>query len=136
MLTGRGARQKALERLWQCAGLLRAGYFESAVGQEFNLASGQETRTGDLAAMVNKATGNKAGIRYAFRRKWDTKSRLLASVDRAGELIGYQPKTSFEEGLQSTVRWFRDHWEQIEAAARFGPGVSAAVREVAAVDHA
>jgi UDP-glucose 4-epimerase len=110
-------------------GLLRAGVMESAVGQEFNLASGEETRIGDLAEMINKATGNKAGVVMASQRKWDTKSRLLASVDRARELIGYNPATPFEEGLKNTIKWFEDSWPLIEASARFGPGVSSAVRE-------
>jgi UDP-glucose 4-epimerase len=112
-------------------GLLRAGSMEQAIGQEFNLASGAETRIVDLANMINQATDNPAGIRWAERRKWDTKSRLLASVDRARELIGYNPSTPFEEGLQHTIRWFHDNWDCIEASARFGPGVSSAVREVA-----
>jgi nucleoside-diphosphate-sugar epimerase len=111
-------------------GLLRAGAMESAIGEEFNLASGVETRIIDLAHMINAATGNQAGITFTQRRKWDTKSRLLASVDRARELIGYNPETLFEQGLKNTIEWFRLHWDQIEAAARFGPGVSAAVREV------
>ena len=110
-------------------GLLRAGVMESAVGQEFNLASGKETRIIDLAHMINEATGNTAGIRFVQRRRWDTKDRLLASIDRARELIGYEPNTPFEAGLEHTVQWFRDNWDRIEAAARFGPGVSAAVRE-------
>jgi nucleoside-diphosphate-sugar epimerase len=113
-------------------GLLRAGVMESAIGQEFNLASGAETQIVDLANMINTAVGNKAGIRFAQRRKWDTKSRLLASVERARNLIGYQPNTTFEVGLENTVRWFRDNWDKIEKAARFGPGVSAAVREMPA----
>jgi len=111
-------------------GLLRAGAIEAAIGQEFNLASGRETRIVDLAHMINQATGNQAGIRFAARRKWDTKSRLLASVDRARELIGYEPNTPFERGLEKTVQWFRDNWERIESSARFGPGVSSAVREM------
>jgi nucleoside-diphosphate-sugar epimerase len=111
-------------------GLLRAGVMESAVGQEFNLASGKETRIIDLANMINEATGNTAGIRFAQRRKWDTKSRLLASIDRARQLIGYEPRTSFEEGLKHTIEWFRKNWDRIEVAARFGPGVSSAVREM------
>ena len=114
-------------------GLLRAGIMENAVGQEFNLASGRETPIVDLANMINDATGNTAGIRFAARRKWDTKSRLLASIDRARELIGYEPQTSFDEGLQRTVQWFRDNWDKIEASARFGPGVSSAVREMTVV---
>lgn len=111
-------------------GLLRAGYFEAAVGQEFNLASGQETRIIDLANMINAQVGNGAGVIYAERRKWDTKSRLLASVDRAQKLIGYEPSTPFETGLQKAIAWFRENWESIEVAARFGPGMSSAVREV------
>lgn len=109
-------------------GLLRAGYFEAAVGQEFNLASGVETRIIDLAEMINAQVGNKAGVKFAPRRKWDTKSRLLASVDRARSLIGYEPRTPFDQGLSYAVAWFRAHWEAIEAAAPFGPGMSAAVR--------
>jgi nucleoside-diphosphate-sugar epimerase len=111
-------------------GLLRAGMFESAIGEEFNLASGKETRIIDLAKMINDATDNPGGIRYTERRKWDTKDRLLASIDRAGELIGYEPNTPFEVGLDQTVAWFRDHWDEIEASARFGPGTSSAVRDM------
>ncbi len=109
-------------------GLLRAGYFETAVGQEFNLASGRETRIIDLAAMINTQVGNKAGISFTERRKWDTKPRLLASVAKAGELVGYQPNTLFEVGLKNTIAWFKENWEGIQAAARFGPGMSSAVR--------
>ncbi len=111
-------------------GLLRAGYYEAAVGQEFNLASGKETRIVDLAQMINAQVGNKAGITFTERRKWDTKPRLLASVDRAQNLIGYQPKTPFEEGLKITLAWFRENWDRIQMAARFGPGISSAVREI------
>jgi len=109
-------------------GLLRAGYFESAIGQEFNLASGAETRIGDLAQMINAQVGNQAGITFTERRKWDTKPRLLASVERAKSLIGYQPHTPFETGLQHTIAWFKNNWDLISADARFGPGMSSAVR--------
>ena len=101
---------------------------ESAIGEEFNLASARETRIVDLARMINEATGNRAGLRLTERRRWDTKSRLLASIDKARDLIGYQPNTSFEVGLSKTIEWFRSHWHLVDKAARFGPGVSAAVR--------
>ncbi len=112
-------------------GLLRAGYFEKAMGQSFNLAGGREIKIIDLANMVNEATGNKAGVRLVSPRKWDTKKRLLASIELAGELIGYKPTMPFEKGLEKTIQWFRDNWDKIEASAEFGPGASAAVREMA-----
>jgi len=114
-------------------GLLRAGYFEGAVGQSFNLASGREIKILDLANMVNELTGNKAGIRFVSQRKWDTKKRLLASIELANKLIGYEPKMPFEEGLKRTIQWFRDNWDKIEASAEFWPGASSAVREMVVV---
>jgi len=110
-------------------GLLRAGYFEKAIGQEFNLASARETRIVDLAKMINERTGNKAGIKFSQKRKWDTKSRLLASVDKASSLIGYEPKTDFKAGLDNAIEWFKANWDHIEASASFGPGLSSAVRD-------
>ena len=113
-------------------GLLRAGGMESAVGQEFNLASGKEIRIIELAEMINNLLDNKAGIRFTERRKWDTKMRLLASVEKASSLLGYEPRTPFKVGLQQTVEWFREHRERIDASAHFGPGVSSAVRDMVA----
>jgi len=111
-------------------GLLRAGYYEKAVGQEFNLASGKETKIIYLAKMINEAVSNKAGVKFVSRRKWDTKDRLLASIEKANKLVGYKPRTEFQQGLKNTIKWFEENWEKIEKSAKFGPGISSAVREV------
>jgi len=110
-------------------GLLRAGFYEEAVGREFNLASGTETRIIDLANMINEAIGNKADIKFSKRRKWDTKSRLLASIELARDLVRYEPKMDFTGGLIKTIEWFKIHWDHIEKSASFEPGISSAVRE-------
>lgn len=111
-------------------GLLRGGCFGEAVGEEFNLGSGKETKIKNLAKWVNKLTGNEAGIKFTKRRKWDTKDRLLASIEKAERLIDYEPETGFKQGLKKTVSWFKKNWKKIEASAEFEPGVSSAVREV------
>lgn len=130
-LTGTGEETRDFTYVEDIAdGLLRAGYFQQAIGQEMNLASGAETRIVDLANWINELTGNKSGIQFLQRRKWDTKSRLLASIDRAKSLLGYEPRTSFREGLRNTVEWFRQHWSLIIESASFEPGMSSAVRKV------
>jgi nucleoside-diphosphate-sugar epimerase len=111
-------------------GLLQAGYDEKAIGENFNLASGTEIRIRDLAELVNVETGNKAPIQFLERRKWDTKPRLLASIEKARSLIGYQPLVNFKEGFQTTIEWFRGNWDKIEASADFPPGMSSAVRGI------
>lgn len=110
-------------------GLLRAGFYESAIGEAMNLASGREIRIIDLANLINKLTGNNAKVKFVERRKWDTKKRLLASIEKAKRLIGYEPKMDFEEGIRRTIQWFKDNFANIEKSADFGPGISSAVRE-------
>lgn len=110
--------------------LLRAGYYEQAIGKEMNIASGREINIMRLAERINELTGNKAGILKTESRIWDTKKRLLACVDRAKELLGYEPNTEFEEGLNFTIEWFRDNWENVRRDAEFPPGMSSAARGV------
>ncbi len=110
-------------------GILRAGYYDEAVGEAMNLASGKEIRIIDLANMINRMTENKAGLTFVQKRKWDTKSRLLASIEKAKKMIGYEPQMDFEEGIRKTVKWFEEKWELIEQSASFGPGISSAVRD-------
>lgn len=111
-------------------GLLRCGFMPQAVGEEFNLASSAETRIIDLATWINDITKNPGGIQFFERRKWDTKARLLASVEKAGKTIGYKPSMPFRKGLENTIQWFRDNWVQIHGSASFGPGASAALTKL------
>lgn len=109
-------------------GVLRAGVVPDAAGGEFNLASGREVRVGDLAGTINRLTGNAAGTVMVGKRKWDNKSRILASLERSRGVLGYDPVMDFERGLQTTIDWFRDNWEAIDRSASF-LGTSSAIRE-------
>ena len=100
-------------------GLLRCGVLPGIAGQAINLASGVETRVLDLAEQVNALTGNRAGLRHTQRRRWDTHSRRRAAIDKARQLLGYQPRTDFATGLRHTLPWFHNHHKEIEQAARF-----------------
>jgi nucleoside-diphosphate-sugar epimerase len=109
-------------------GLLQAASVEEAIGEDINLASGRETKIIDLAKLINKITRNPKGIKFVAKRKWDTKNRLCASIKKAKKLLGYEPKTTFEQGLRNTIRWFKQNWDKIKDDARFPPGMSSAVR--------
>lgn len=108
--------------------LLRAGHKQEAIGEEMNIAAGREIEIIEMAELVNKITGNSAGLIFTDRRKWDTKSRLLASIDKARRILGYEPRTQFEDGLATTKEWFVSNWAAIERDAEFPPGMSSAVK--------
>ena len=82
-----------------------------------------------MIAMVNKATGSKKPITKFPTRKWDTKKRLLASIELAGKLIDYKPIISFENGLNENFKWFSNNWDKVQLSADFPVGMSSAVRK-------
>jgi UDP-glucose 4-epimerase len=69
--------------------------------------------------LVNRLTGNKAGIVFKGRRDWDVKTRLLSCITKAEKILGYTPKMKFEDGLKETHHWFVENWENIEKSAEF-----------------
>jgi len=92
---------------------------KEAVGGPFNIAGGREIKIKYLAELVNKLTGNPAGITYKPRRDWDRSVRRLASIEKAKKVLGWQPKTPFEEGLKKTIEWFKQNWENIKTSAKW-----------------
>ena len=110
-------------------GLVKAAFYDDAIGQAFNLASGKETKIKDMISMVNEATQNSTKITQFPARKWDTKKRLLASIELAAKLIDYKPTTMFEDGLKANMEWFERNWDKIMIAADFPIGMSSAVRK-------
>jgi len=109
-------------------GLVKGAFNPSAIGENFNLASSSEISILNMVQTVNRLTGSTSEIDFKPTRKWDTKMRLLASVEKAGNLIGYKPVMDFETGLITTIEWFRDNWAMITKMADFKPGMSSAVR--------
>ena len=128
-ITGDGSETRDFTYVFDLVqGLIKAGYYKEAVGANFNLASGKEISILEMANLVNKTTNNNAPIKYKPKRKWDTKSRLLASIEKANKLIDYKPIGNFTEGFMKNIEWFEDNWSIIEELADFPPGMSSAVR--------
>ena len=100
-------------------GLLSMGIEEEAIGEAINLGSGKDHRVIDMANKVNELTGNPEGIAYVARRNWDAKTKLLSSIDKAKDILGYKPTVSFDDGLERVYNWFVDNWEDIERDAEF-----------------
>ena len=77
-----------------CNGLLAMAIEEEAIGEAINLGSGQDHRVIDMANRVNELSGNEAGIEFKERRNWDAKTKLLSSIEKAKDILGYKPTVS------------------------------------------
>lgn len=74
--------------------------------EPINLGNPQEMSILELAHMVNEMTGNKAGVAYEPLPQDDPRVRQ-PDITRAKELLGWEPKIELEEGLRTTIAWFK-----------------------------
>jgi len=85
---------------------LLAADAKAASGQVVNIASGRRTSLNQLWEEICDLAGVMLEARYAAPRTGDVRDSL-ASVERAGELLGYEPSVDLREGLRQTIESFR-----------------------------
>ena len=84
----------------------------AAIGQELNIATGEEHSIGDLANELIAQINPSAKIVCEEERLRPEKSevnRLLGDSTKMRNLTGWKPEYSFEQGLAETINWIRDN---------------------------
>jgi len=71
----------------------------------FNLGESETIQLKDLIAAIEKILGKKAKINRLPEQPGDM-PLTSADISKARKLLGYDPKTKFEEGLPKFVDWF------------------------------
>jgi UDP-glucuronate 4-epimerase len=71
----------------------------------FNLGSDQPLKLSELITRIEELTGRKAQIEY---RPWHPADMMAtwADISKARRVLGWEPKTTFREGLEKLVAWY------------------------------
>jgi len=80
-----------------------------------NLGASFEITIKDLVELIVKLTGFEGEIRWDASKP-DGQPRRKLDTARAKDLLGWQSRVSFEDGLKRTIEWFRAHHESRPAA--------------------
>jgi nucleoside-diphosphate-sugar epimerase len=86
--------------------LAAAAPAEKVAGQVMNVATGARVTLNETFQILRELTGYRGQPAYAPPRAGDIRDSL-ADIRRAQELLGYQPRVDFREGLRRTVDWYR-----------------------------
>jgi UDP-glucose 4-epimerase len=78
---------------------------DSTAGCVCNIASGQRISIRRLAETIGRLVGTEIPPRFEAPRPGDVRDSQ-AAVDRAREVLGWQPRVSLDEGLRRTIEWF------------------------------
>lgn len=79
----------------------------STRGKVLNVASGEEISINSLVNLIAKCLDCAKPIVYEKSRPGDVR-RLIGDIALAGNLIDFEPKIDFAQGLKSTVEWFKN----------------------------
>jgi dTDP-glucose 4,6-dehydratase len=87
-------------------------------GEVYNIGGGTELTNKELTGLLLQAAGTDWDMvdRVADRKGHDLRYSL--DITKISEELGYSPQVSFEEGLASTIAWYRDNrawWEPLKA---------------------
>ena len=85
-------------------------------GDVYNLASGRETSVADLAELVNRLAGKRSAIELTPARPWDRAGRRVGSTRKSRSALGFEARTSLDEGLARTITWTQTNMKLIERA--------------------
>jgi nucleoside-diphosphate-sugar epimerase len=77
-------------------------------GQSINICAGQGVTVNEILNQINAYLGKNIKANYEPRRPGDVR-HTKGSGEKAKELIGYETKVSFEEGLKKTIEWFKQN---------------------------
>jgi len=85
---------------------LRAAVSQEAVGQTFNIGSGTESSVLKIVEQIRELMGSRVPIRAGVLETRSQEAwRLCCDAAKAGRVLGWFPRVSFEEGLSRTIRW-------------------------------
>lgn len=71
-----------------------------------NLGNSSPVSLKEMIDIIGQAVGVEPKIKQFPMQPGDV-DRTFADVSKAKELIGYEPKTSFKEGIENFVKWYK-----------------------------
>jgi dTDP-glucose 4,6-dehydratase len=91
---------------------------DGLAGEVVNVATGVDISVSEIARLVLDVLGKPDDLVCNVPERLGQVDRHIGSTDKARRLLGWSAKTSFEDGLERTVAWYRDNeawWRAILA---------------------
>jgi UDP-glucuronate 4-epimerase len=86
-------------------GILAALEYKDSEYEIINLGNHYSIPLIELIQAIEKAVGKKAVLQYGPEQPGDV-PKTYADISKAKQLLGYDPKTSLENGLRAFVDWY------------------------------
>jgi dTDP-glucose 4,6-dehydratase len=82
---------------------------DKVVGEVINVATGIDITVSAIADKVLDLLGKPKSLKVHLDERPGQVDRHIGSTDKAEKLLGWRARTSFEDGLERTISWYRDN---------------------------
>jgi dTDP-glucose 4,6-dehydratase len=86
-----------------------AGDIDTLAGEVINVATGRDISVCEIADLVLDALGKPRDLKAHVPERPGQVDRHIGSTAKAERLLGWRARTSFADGLERTVAWYRDN---------------------------
>ncbi len=88
---------------------------EKVHGEVFNIGTGADKSVLEIAKIILKEFKLDDKHLTFMKERFGQVQKHLSSTDKAERLLGFKAKIAFEEGLQKTIKWYKENrhmWEK------------------------
>jgi dTDP-glucose 4,6-dehydratase len=82
---------------------------ENVAGEVLNVATGVDISVDDIADAVLDALGKPSSLKEFVTERPGQVDRHIGSTEKMARLTGWRARTSFAEGLDRTIAWYREN---------------------------
>jgi dTDP-glucose 4,6-dehydratase len=86
-----------------------AAPLSAVAGEVVNVATGVDLAVETIADLVLDMLGKPSDLKLFVDERPGQVDRHIGSTEKAERLLGWRARTSFEDGLERTVAWYRDN---------------------------
>jgi dTDP-glucose 4,6-dehydratase len=90
---------------------------EGVKGEVINLGTGKDFDVLTIAQSILEALEKPTSLMQHVTDRPGHVARLVSSTEKVKQIVGWEPKTEFKQGLTATIRWYQEHedwWRKIK----------------------
>ncbi len=94
---------------------------DRVAGEVLNVATGIDISVSEIADRVLDALGKPRDLLTHVPERLGQVDRHIGSTEKTARLTGWRARTSFDDGLEQTIRWYRENeawWRPVAATPR------------------
>ncbi len=99
--------------------MLTAALSPSKEGEIFNGGTGQKTEIKAMAEIIKSVTSSSSNIVFKPARNWDKVKDRVSDLSMSQKVLNYQPKVNIQEGLEKTIKWYKDNYDKVKSLKNY-----------------